>query len=109
MKKKTHKKAHARKVTIVKRGWHVEHYDERKVYGSCVFACRMAHLSQKEAERIAEHITPIITHHVRKKKLISSDDIYRMLGIPISVARIKCAMLSLKTLHGAIKTYEARN
>ena len=80
MKKKKTAKTHVRKeTTIVKRGWHVEPYDERKIYGSCVFACRMAHLSQKEAEKIAEHITPIITNSVKKKKFISSDDIYRML------------------------------
>jgi len=67
------------KITIVKRGWHIEPYDEKKVYGSCVFACRMAHLSQREAERIAEKIAPAITRQIRKKKFTSSDDIFRLL------------------------------
>ena len=68
-----------RQPTIVKRGWHIEPYDDRKVYGSCVFACRMAHLSAKEAERIAEKVTTVITSLVLKKKFISSDDIYHFI------------------------------
>ena len=67
------------KTTIVKRGWHIEPYDERKVYGSCVFACKMAHISQQEAEKIAERITPVISKEVLRKKFVSSDDIFRFI------------------------------
>jgi nitrogen fixation NifU-like protein len=43
---------------------------------------------------------------VKEIKNIESDDIYKLLGIPISVTRIKCALLSLKTVQGAIKNHE---
>ena len=68
-----------KETTIVKRGWHIELYDEMKIYGSCVFACRMAHLSQKEAERVAEKVTPVVSKWVRSRKFVSSDDIYRFI------------------------------
>ncbi len=64
---------------IVKRKGHTEIYDERKVYGSCFFACRNAHLSEKEAEEICSKVTAEITKWVKKKKLVSSDDIFRAL------------------------------
>ena len=80
-KKKTTKKTKLKKSipTVVKRGWHIEAYDERKVYGSSYFSCRNAHLSQKEAERIAEKIALQVTKFVSRKKYISSDDIFRFI------------------------------
>ncbi|MEK6886609.1 MAG: Fe-S cluster assembly sulfur transfer protein SufU [Nanoarchaeota archaeon] len=46
---------------------------------------------------------------VKEIKKMKSEDIYKLLGIPISVNRIKCALLSLKATQGAIKNYETRN
>ena len=69
----------AQKTTIVKRGWHVEPYDEKKVYGSCVFACRMVHLTQIQSEKIAEKATITINKQAQKKKFISSNDIFQMI------------------------------
>jgi nitrogen fixation NifU-like protein len=43
---------------------------------------------------------------VKEVKALKSENIYTLLGIPISVTRIKCALLSLKTMQGAIKNYE---
>ena len=39
---------------------------------------------------------------VTEAKKLSKEDIYEMLGIPISHTRTKCALLSLKTLQKAI-------
>ena len=64
---------------IVKRKGHTELYDERKVYGSCFFSCRNAHLSQQESEQICNKVAAQITKWIKKKKLVSSDDIFRAL------------------------------
>ena len=64
---------------IVKRKGHAELYDERKVYGSCFFACRSAHLSEKEAEEICNKVCKAITKWVNRKKIVSSNDVFKML------------------------------
>ena len=64
---------------IVKRKGHTELYDERKVYGSCYFACRNAHLSEKESEKICSEVSKEITKWINKKKIVSSQDIFRIL------------------------------
>jgi len=64
---------------IVKRRGHTELYDERKVYGSCFFACRNAHLSEQESEQICNKVAAEITKWIKKKKLVSSDAIFRIL------------------------------
>lgn len=64
---------------IVKRAGHTELYDERKVYGSCFFACRNAHLSKKEAEEICSKVCKSVNEWVNKRKIASSDDIFRIL------------------------------
>lgn len=84
MKKKTKKKIIKRTkdrtaLQIVKRAGHTELYDERKVYGSCFFACRNSHLSEKEAEEICKKVSAAASKWVRTKKIVSSNDIFRML------------------------------
>jgi|SRR3989344_6390833 len=64
---------------IVKRKGHLEIYDERKVYGSCFFACRNAHLSQEESEQICSKVCAAITKLVKSKRIFSSNEIFRML------------------------------
>ena len=64
---------------IVKRRGHTEMYDERKVYGSCFFACRNAHLSEKESEGICSMVTAAITKLLAKKRIVSSNDIFKSL------------------------------
>ena len=63
---------------IVKRKGHAEIYDERKVYGSCYFACRSAHLSEKEAEEICNKVSATITKWINKKEIVSSDEIFKL-------------------------------
>ena len=65
---------------IVKRKGHSELYDERKVYGSCYFSCRNAHLSEQESEQICKKVSAAITKWARAKKIVSSDDIFRALA-----------------------------
>ena len=64
---------------IVKRKGHTEIYDERKIYGSCFFACRNAHLSEKEAEEISSKVSAAVTKLVSSKKLVSSEAIFKIL------------------------------
>ena len=79
-KKKVIKKSRQKtEIKIVKRKGHAELYDERKVYGSCFFACRNAHLSEKEAEAICNKVCHAITKWVNKQKVVSSSDIFRIL------------------------------
>ena len=84
MKKKTKKRIIKRTkdktvLQIVKRRGHTEIYDERKVYGSCFFACRNAHLSEKEAEEICKKVSAAITKWIKTKKSVSSNDIFKIL------------------------------
>ncbi len=64
---------------IVKRRGHTELYDQRKVYGSCYFACRNAHLSGKESENICGKVSASVTKIISKKKVMSSSDIFGLL------------------------------
>ena len=65
---------------IVKRAGHTEIYDERKVYGSCFFACRNAHLGEKESEAICNKVSSAITKWIKKKKVVSSTEIFGILS-----------------------------
>mgnify|MGYP005854771311 CR=1 FL=1 len=44
------------KVCIVKRKGHIEEFDDRKIYRSAYFACRNAHLSEKQSKAIAKKV-----------------------------------------------------
>ena len=79
MKKVIKKSKDKTELKIVKRKGHTELYDERKVYGSCFFACRNAHLSEKEAEEICNKVCASITKWVGKKKIVSSNGIFNTL------------------------------
>src|SRR3989338_6360228 len=53
----------------------------------------------------------MLTEHVKGKpieelKKMTKEDILEMLGIPISAARLKCALLSLDTFKNAITIFE---
>ena len=67
------------KLRIIKRKKHTEIYDERKVYGSCYFACRNAHLSEGGAEEICNKVAASVTKWVNRQKVVSSNDIFRIL------------------------------
>ena len=46
---------------------------------------------------------------VEELKKITREDILAMLGIPVGVVRMKCALLSLKTLHRGIEEWEKKH
>ena len=80
-KRKIIKKAKGRTILqIVKRKGHNEPYDERKVYGSCYFACRNAHLTEKEAEELCNKVAAAVTKWIKSKKSASSDELFGMLA-----------------------------
>lgn len=64
---------------IVKRKGHSEIYDERKVFGSCFFACKNAHLSDNEAEAISENVAAKVTKWIKERKVVSSNEIFRFM------------------------------
>ena len=70
---------HRTELKIVKRKGHTELYDERKVYGSCFFACRNAHLTEREAEDICNKVSIAVTKWIKPKKVVSSNDIFKIL------------------------------
>ena len=78
---------------IVKRKGHSEIYDERKVYGSCFFACRNAHLSEKEAEKICSKVSESVTKWIAKKKTASSGEISRFLAEELKKFNVDAAFL----------------
>ncbi len=53
-------------------------------------------ISQAAASMLGEHILGMTVEDV---KHITKEDIFEMLGIPLSANRVKCALLGLKTLH----------
>ena len=53
-------------------------------------------VSQAAASMLGEEI---IGKTVEEVKTLTPDDVYQMLGIPISQNRVKCALLGLKALH----------
>ena len=62
---------------------------------------------------ISQASASLLTSRVKGKslddvKLIDRDEIVRMLGIPISPVRLKCALLSLAVLREGIEIYEKK-
>ena len=64
------------KCCIVKRKGHTEKFDERKVYASCYAACLSSHVPHVEAEKICGKVANEIRAWARKKKAVSSDEIF---------------------------------
>ena len=75
--KKTKKNKKTTKLCIVKRKGHCEIYDDKKVYGSCYFACRSSHLNEKESESISNKVCKSVNKWVKSKKEVSSNTIFR--------------------------------
>ena len=64
------------KVCIVKRKGHIEEFDDRKIYGSAYFACRNAHLGEKQSEAIAEKVAAAVKKWAAKHKAVTSNQIF---------------------------------
>lgn len=67
------------KLGIVKRRGHTEPFDERKIYGSCYFACMNAHLGVQESEKICGKVCASIKKKIGRMKTVSSDQIFSIL------------------------------
>ena len=78
-KKKIVRKSKKAEIKIVKRMGNTELYDEKKVYGSCYFACRNAHLSEVESEWISNQVCAAVTKRLKAKKVFSSNEIFKLL------------------------------
>lgn len=61
---------------IVKRHGHKEEYDERKIYGSAYAAGLNVHLSEKEAENIAEKVVKDVNGWIKGKREVNSREIF---------------------------------
>ncbi|MCI0566058.1 hypothetical protein L0Y46_02560 [bacterium] len=62
---------------IVKRRGGEEHYDERKVYGSCYAACLNSKTcKRREAEEVCAGIADDVTAWVDEKEHVASDEIF---------------------------------
>ncbi len=68
-----------------------------KIYG------RGCAISQASASMLTEKVKGKSIDEIKKLK---KDDILEMLGIPISAARLKCALLSMDTFKNAILIFE---
>lgn len=62
---------------IVKRRGHKEPFDPRKVYASVYAACRNAHLTEIESEKIAEAVSAAIQEWISDKSKVASDEIFQ--------------------------------
>lgn len=62
---------------IVKRHGSKEEYDERKVYASVYSAGLNVHLSEKEAEAIADKTCGDINNWIIEKKEVNSKEIFK--------------------------------
>lgn len=62
---------------VVKRGGRKESFDERKLYASIYAACLTTGKKEKEAEEIAERVCNEVCKHVKGRKEILSDEIFR--------------------------------
>jgi nitrogen fixation NifU-like protein len=60
-------------------------------------------ISQAAASLLTEKLTGMTLDDAKK---LTEEDVRSMLGVPISVAREKCAFLALRGIEEAIKKYE---
>jgi len=63
-------------------------------------------ISQASASMLTEKLKGLT---LKQAKAISKDDILKMLGIPLSFMRTKCALLSLKVLNKALEESKWKN
>lgn len=71
------------KYCIVKRKGHTEEFDERKVYASCYAACLNTQLKEEVSEKISEKVCKEIKTWTKKKKTVSSDEIFKKVIVAI--------------------------
>jgi len=60
-------------------------------------------ISQASISMLTDHVKEMT---LEEAKIVTRDDLLKLLGIPIGVVRMKCALLSLKTLLKGIQKFE---
>ena len=65
---------------VKRRGGAVQEFDERKVYASCYSACMSSHLSEGEAEFIANRVTKEAKAWIKNKKKITSMQLFKQIA-----------------------------
>lgn len=66
-------------IHIVKRKGHLEKFDERKVYLSCIYACRSSHMGEKETEKVCRSVMKSVKTWIRGKKRVTSQQIFAVI------------------------------
>ena len=74
--------------------------DDNNVVTDVTFTGDGCAISQASVSMLTDYMKGMSVSDVKE---VNSDKIMELLGIPISHTRIKCALLSLKTVHGALK------
>ena len=62
---------------VVKRKGHEEKFSEKKLYKSCYYACKSAHLGAKECAKISKDVTAGVKKQIGKKSCVSSSTIHK--------------------------------
>ena len=65
-------------VHVVKRRGHKQKFDERKLYASIYAACLLEHMDEEKCEKMANHVTKKVKNDLKRKSVIESDTIFRL-------------------------------
>lgn len=65
---------------IVKRHGHKQHFDERKIYASVFAACKSSHVSDEEAESIANLVAREVKNWIEGRDEVTSAEVFKQAG-----------------------------
>ncbi len=63
---------------VVKRKGHKEDFDIKKGYASVYSACRNVHMSEQDAEAIADKVSKEIEAQLKNKNEVGSNEIFKL-------------------------------
>lgn len=63
---------------VVKRKGHKQDFDIKKVYASVYASCRNVHMSEPEAEEIADKVSKEIENQIKSKPEVDSNEIFKL-------------------------------
>lgn len=78
---------------VVKRKGHEEHFDDKKAYASCYFACRSTHMAEQECELISGMVVRRLKAFLAKRKRVDSGDIFHFIGEELQKIRPEAAFM----------------
>lgn len=65
---------------IIKKDGHEEIFKREKVYQSIYESCLNAHHDKKTAENIAKKVANEVIQHLKGKKIVKSNDIFKLIS-----------------------------